>query len=393
MVAGGCDRRRECRGDAAAAGPGDVAPGSRTHPAELVRATAHWTGADSAGFLFGAGAGGILIALTATGAVVAIAAGLAALTTLLAVGLPATIASEASEETDDAGLLVGVRGVLATPPLYAPFVLLIGLLVLEGATDVQLVALAIDRLGLVTAVAGATVISAGSTGDAFFVVDTGVLDVVEYDRRLGPGDGFEEISLLRDVARTATIRAHSGAELWAVDRAPFLAALGASPTRGPRRPGSSTSIWRAAPPGPVRQGRPSREPRVLGRPPQGVLERRVRRHDPVRGSGVQVPLDEGDDRVHVGLAVAGDLDRVALAGAQGHDQQRRARVDRVSAGYADQNLGVELAGRLGDDRGRAGVEADGGADDDGLAGHGVSFGLLVRWAGSDGGDARQGAIR
>ena len=117
-------------------------------PAELVRATAHWTGVDSAGFLFGAGAGGILIALTATGAVVAIAAGLAALTTLLAVGLPATIASEASEETDDAGLLVGVRAVLATPPLYAPFVLLIGLLVLEGATDVQLVALAIDRLGL-----------------------------------------------------------------------------------------------------------------------------------------------------------------------------------------------------------------------------------------------------
>lgn len=73
---------------------------------------------------------------------------MAAVRTPLALGLPATVASEASDETDDAGLLAGVRAVLATPPLHAPFVLLIGLLVLEGATEVQLVALAIDRLGL-----------------------------------------------------------------------------------------------------------------------------------------------------------------------------------------------------------------------------------------------------
>ena len=166
-------------------------------------------------------------------------------------GLPATIASEASEETDDAGLLVGVRGVLATPPLYAPFVLLIGLLVLEGATDVQLVALAIDRLGLVTAVAGETVISAGSTGDAFFVVDTGVLDVVEYDRRLGPGDGFGEISLLRDVARTATIRVHSDAGL--LGRRPC--AVPGRARREPRRADRGVRGHRRASGAPPHQGR------------------------------------------------------------------------------------------------------------------------------------------
>jgi CRP-like cAMP-binding protein len=34
--------------------------------------------------------------------------------------------------------------------------------------------------------------------------------------------------LLRDVPRTATIRARTSSRLWVVDRAPFLAALGAS---------------------------------------------------------------------------------------------------------------------------------------------------------------------
>ena len=76
---------------------------------------------------------------------------------------------------------------------------------------------------------GDDVVTAGESGEEFFVVDTGAVDVVEYGRALGPGAGFGEIALLRDVPRTATIRARSGTRLWAVDRMPFLAALGASP--------------------------------------------------------------------------------------------------------------------------------------------------------------------
>ena len=83
-------------------------------------------------------------------------------------------------------------------------------------------------------------------------------------------------------------------------------------------------------------------------------------------SGVEVLLDQRGDRVDRGLVVAGDLDRVAVAGAQGHDHQRGARVDAV-----DGHVRAELGGLLGDDRGGTGVEADGGADDDGLAGHGA----------------------
>ena len=44
-----------------------------------------------------------------------------------------------------------------------------------------------------------------------------------------------------------------------------------------------------------------------------------------------------------------------------------------SPGIAISHLGVELPGRLGDDRGGAGVQADGGADDDGLAWAWFSF--------------------
>ncbi len=381
-------------------------------PAELVRATALWSAADSAGFLVGAGAGGLLIALLGTGAVVAVAAGLAALTTVLTWGLPTVRASEtADDEDEDAGLLAGVRAVLATPALHAPFVLFVGLLLLEGTTDVQLVALAIDDLGLGeggpgllylvwgvggilgsalllrlvrrtgygralvvgalvfgvlvavaglggvalvvavmlpvglgftlvegglmgviprladdavigrvygvselfyagfsalgaalaplligwlgirgslvavgsaytllalgtwrwcarldrgqqtasrvrdllhdvpfltplplpqlerlvraasprTAHAGDTIVAAGEVGDEFYVVDSGTVDVVEYGRTLGPGDGFGEIALLRDVARTATIRAAAETRMWTVGRDPFRNALGASP--------------------------------------------------------------------------------------------------------------------------------------------------------------------
>jgi CRP-like cAMP-binding protein len=77
--------------------------------------------------------------------------------------------------------------------------------------------------------AGTDVVVQGETGDEFYLVGSGVLDVVEFGRTLGPGDGFGEIALLRDVRRTATIRARTDATLWTFGRATFLAALGATP--------------------------------------------------------------------------------------------------------------------------------------------------------------------
>ncbi len=378
-------------------------------PAEITRGTAWWSAADSSGFLLGAGAGGLLLVAMGPGEVMAVAEGLVVLAAALALYLPQVTATAADDPGESDGVLAGLRAVRGSRLLHAPVGLFVGLLVLEGASDVLLVALAISRLHLgsggpgllyalwgvgglvasfallvvvrragygrallvgalvfavalgvcglggvalavvamvpaglgfalvesavlgivprladdavvgrvygvlevlyagvsalgaliapllihaigvrggllavggayavlavltvarcaeldrgeqvaarvrdllhgvpfltalplprlerlvrdarsVTVAADGSIIRAGEAGQEFFVVDTGEVQVVEYGRTQGPGDGFGEIALLRDVPRTATVRALADTQLWAVSRATFLAAVGA----------------------------------------------------------------------------------------------------------------------------------------------------------------------
>jgi len=88
---------------------------------------------------------------------------------------------------------------------------------------------------LVTVGADEVVFSRGEAGDRFYAIEEGQAVVELGDgetRALGPGDFFGEIALLRDVPRTATVRARSELRLYALERDDFIAAVtGHAPSR------------------------------------------------------------------------------------------------------------------------------------------------------------------
>ncbi|MGD0945010.1 MAG: cyclic nucleotide-binding domain-containing protein, partial [Acidimicrobiales bacterium] len=76
--------------------------------------------------------------------------------------------------------------------------------------------------------AGETVVEEGMAGDRFYLIESGVAEVTKGGlvvNRLGPGDSFGEIALLRDVPRQATVRAVEDLRLFALEREVFLDAV------------------------------------------------------------------------------------------------------------------------------------------------------------------------
>ena len=75
--------------------------------------------------------------------------------------------------------------------------------------------------------AGELVIRAGDVGDRFYIVGDGELDILAegLHKTAHRADYFGEIALLRDVPRTATVRATVDSELYALQRGDFLEAV------------------------------------------------------------------------------------------------------------------------------------------------------------------------
>jgi MFS family permease len=96
-------------------------------------------------------------------------------------------------------------------------------------SDVERVARQLDRLNVVR---GTDVIRQGDVGDRFYVVDAGAFEVLTDGRfvaSLSEGDHFGEIALLKDVLRTATVRATVDSTVWALDQEEFLATVTGMP--------------------------------------------------------------------------------------------------------------------------------------------------------------------
>jgi len=114
----------------------------------------------------------------------------------------------------EAGILpIAHFGAIEDVPLFAPLSLAAKELIAASLVEV-------------TATAGEVVIREGDFGDRFYIVAAGRLTAeVDGSAPRDAGSFFGEIALLRDVPRTATVRAETPARLYALHRDDFLAAL------------------------------------------------------------------------------------------------------------------------------------------------------------------------
>jgi MFS family permease len=132
----------------------------------------------------------------------------AALLAAAAVALPLLIRVDARARFRP-GVVELIQGV--------PFLAVLDVAAIEGLAQ------AAER---VEAGAGTVVIRQGEPGDAFYLVESGRLEVSVRGRPervvVEPGQGVGEIALLRSVPRTATVAATQPTTLWRLPRADFL---------------------------------------------------------------------------------------------------------------------------------------------------------------------------
>ena len=129
---------------------------------------------------------------------------------LAALSLPGLRRIDASVEVPEREL-----GLVSEVPLFSPL----------PPTTLERLAARLERLDVA---AGTTVVEQGAAGDRFYLVAGGEIDVVLDGvtmSTLRAGDYFGEIALLRDVPRTANCIARTDAEIYALGRDVFVAAV------------------------------------------------------------------------------------------------------------------------------------------------------------------------